>query len=79
MFGRDDKFMQNNGRNISGGLTLGIIGFITFLVFLILKVTGSWTDISWFWVFFPLWITWAFDLVLFLIFLVIFLVWYKKD
>lgn len=36
----------------SGGtcsLSLGTIGFITFIVFLILKVTGTW-NISWFWV-----------------------------
>lgn len=39
-------------------LPLGTIGFITWLVFLILKVTGSW-DISWFWVWFPLWLPWA--------------------
>ena len=43
---------------ISGGLGLGTMGFITWLVFLILKVTGVWA-ISWFWVFFPLWIPWA--------------------
>lgn len=39
-------------------LPLGTIGFITWLVFLILKVTGSW-DISWFWVWFPFWLPWA--------------------
>lgn len=38
------------------GLSLTTMGFITFLVFLILKVTGTWTSITWFWVFFPLWI-----------------------
>ena len=46
----------------SGGVTLGFslpsLGFITWLVFLILKVTGAW-DISWFWVWFPFWLPWA--------------------
>ena len=38
-------------------ISLGIetMGFITFIVFLILKLTNTW-DISWFWVWFPLWI-----------------------
>lgn len=40
------------------GLSLGTLGFITWLVFLILKVTGTW-NISWFWVWFPFWLPWA--------------------
>ena len=31
------------------------MGFITFIVFLILKLTHTW-DVNWFWVWFPLWI-----------------------
>ena len=48
--------------NVKGGgtfgLSLGTLGFITWLVFLILKVTGTW-NISWFWVWFPFWLPWA--------------------
>lgn len=76
MFGRDDDYMlTRNGTFYT--LSLDAIGFITFIVFLILKVTGSWTEISWFWVFFPLWIPLAIDLVFILIFILIFLIWYR--
>ena len=52
-------YTENNTTAVrSGGLSLGTIGFITWLVFLILKVTGNW-DISWFWVWFPFWLPWA--------------------
>lgn len=40
------------------GFSLISIGFITWLVFLILKVTGTW-NVSWFWVWFPFWLPWA--------------------
>lgn len=58
---------------IRGGLSLSTMGFITWLVFLILKVTGTWA-IPWFWVFFPLWICPAIGLGLFLIVFVVALI-----
>ena len=58
---------------ISGGLSLSTMGFITWIVFLILKVTDTWA-ISWFWVFFPLWICPAICLGLYLIVFVIALI-----
>lgn len=55
---------------VRSGLGFGTMGFITWLVFLILKVTGTWA-ISWFWVFFPLWIPWAISSVIFALTLII--------
>lgn len=55
---------------VRSGLGLGTMGFITWLVFLILKVTGTWA-ISWFWVFFPLWIPWAIAGAIFVLVLIV--------
>lgn len=52
------------------------LGFIIFVVFLILKLVGV-TDMSWFWVFFPLWIPIAFGIVISLITLLICFIFYK--
>ena len=60
-------------RTVNLSLPLDFIGFVTFIVFLILKVTGNWPEISWFWVFFPLWIPIAFGFALWL--LVVLLTW----
>ena len=38
---------------------LGTIGFITWLVFLILKLTNNPDWLTWFWVWFPFWLPWA--------------------
>ncbi len=38
-----------------GGSSIGI-GTIIFIVLLILKLTGTAPGLTWFWVFFPLWI-----------------------
>lgn len=57
----------------SGSVTLSIpltgLGFLTWLVFLILKlsVPAFSTAVSWFWVWFPLWIPWAILLVILII------------
>lgn len=40
-------------------LPLGTIGFITWLVFLILKLTSNPDWLTWFWVWFPFWLPWA--------------------
>ena len=37
-------------------LPLGTIGFITWLVFLIIKLTSNPAWLTWFWVWFPLWL-----------------------
>ena len=49
------NYDSNNGRTtVTASLSLSSIGFILFVVFLVLKLVGVLT-ISWFWVFFPLW------------------------
>lgn len=63
----------------SFGLSLGTMGFITFIVFLILKLTGTWPEISWFWVWFPLWIPWAIAVGLFLLILPIVIIIALKE
>ena len=55
--------------------SLDAIGFILFVVFLVLKLVGV-SDMSWFWVFFPLWLPIALS-CLFL--LIVFLVLVIKD
>ena len=66
---------QTNYVKASGSFTLSLesMGFITWLVFLILKVTGIW-NISWFWVWFPLWFPIALGLGLFIICLIVVIV-----
>ncbi len=75
---------MNEDRNYVSGvskcsLSLETMGFITFIVFLILKLTNTW-DINWFWVWFPLWIPLAISAVLIVvavIFLII-VVWIEE-
>ena len=51
--------MENNSNGVRTiGLSGGTVGFFTFIVFLILKLTNTW-DIDWFWVWFPLWLPFA--------------------
>lgn len=55
-------------------LPLGTIGFITWLVFLIIKLTSNPAWLTWFWVWFPFWLPWAIlgaELVIILIVVVI--------
>lgn len=40
-------------------LPIGTIGFITWLVFLIIKLTSNPVWLTWFWVWFPFWLPWA--------------------
>lgn len=54
---RDDNIKK-------GGSSIGI-GTIVFIVLLILKLTGAAPGLTWFWVFFSLWIVPAVVLVLF--------------
>lgn len=55
-------------------LPLGTIGFITWLVFLIIKLTSNPAWLTLFWVWFPVWLPWAIlgaELVIILIVVVI--------
>ena len=55
-------------------LPLGTIGFITWLVFLIIKLTSNPAWLTWFWVWFPFWLPWALlgvELVIILIVVII--------
>ena len=65
---------MNNKTTVTFSLTP--LGFIIFAIFLILKLVGV-TDMSWFWVFFPLWIPMAFGIVISLITLLIYFIFYK--
>ena len=65
---------MNNKTAVTFSLTP--LGFIAFVIFLILKLVGV-TDMSWFWVFFPLWIPIAFGVVISLIMLLICFIFYK--
>jgi len=47
--------MKNGNYTKTGGSSIGI-GTIVFIVLLILKLTGAAPGLTWFWVFFPLWI-----------------------
>lgn len=57
------RFEDDNNIKTSGS-SIGI-GTIVFIVLLILKLTGAAPGLTWFWVFFPLWIVPAVVLVLF--------------
>ena len=69
---------NDNTNNVQvGGTTsfsLGTMGFITWLVFLILKLTINPDWLTWFWVWFPLWIPIAFSFAVLLIIFVVVLI-----
>ena len=62
--------MDNNQNRITATISLEAMGFIVFIIFLILKLVGV-TTMSWFWVFFPLWIPIAFSLALVVVILIV--------
>lgn len=68
-----DNTNTNGAKGVVTSFSLSTMGFITWLVLLILQLTGA-ISISWFWVWFPLWIVPAFGLTLFIICLVIYLI-----
>lgn len=72
--------MDRDNVKVSGFLSFDLIsiGFITWLVFLILKVTGTW-DISWFWVWFPFWLPWAISGALIIIVVIVALIFVLLD
>jgi len=55
---------SNGGRN--AGLTLTAMAFITFIVLLILKCCHV-LNCNWFWVFFPLWLPFALEILIVII------------
>ena len=59
--------MENSKNSYSVGLSLNTIGFITWLVFLILKLCNQnnpdFAWLTWFWVWFPFWLPIAIDLL----------------
>ena len=74
--------MSNNGG--SGAVTrvfslsLDTMGFITWLVFLVLKLTGI-STMSWFWVWFPLWAPLALSAVVFIVAFIVVLIIQSKQ
>ena len=65
--------MEERSNKITFSLSLPTIGFIVWLVFLILKLTHT-VDWNWFWIWFPLWIPYAAGLALFILFLPLFFI-----
>lgn len=58
----NEREIYTGGLNLN--LSLGTCGFICFIVFLILKLTGV-IDWDWFWIWFPLWLPMAMSLLFF--------------
>ena len=56
-----NRYEGNSSIKVSASLQLpiGAIGFITWLVFLIIKLTSNPAWLTWFWVWFPFWFPWA--------------------
>ena len=52
------RYEGNNPTKVTVALQLpiGTIGFITWLVFLIIKLTSNPAWLTWFWVWFPFWL-----------------------
>ena len=75
--------MENNTEYVSSGISLNTIGFITWLVFLILKLCNQGNPnfdwLTWFWVWFPLWIPWAIDGAILLIALPVIIIYFRKS
>ena len=66
-----DYGLEDRQVDVRGGISLHMIGFITWIVFLILRCTGTVTW-NWFWIWFPLWLPWAITLgVLLILFIVV--------
>lgn len=64
--------MSDKKVKVNVGPTIGL-GGLTFLVLLILKLTGS-ANVTWFWVFFPLWIGPVIVLGIFAVFMLLALI-----
>lgn len=64
--------------NVTSGFSLSSLGFILFLVFLVLKLVGV-IDWSWFYVTLPLWIPIVFYILLVAIILIVIIIINKVD
>lgn len=72
--------MNNNNRaTVSMDGFLCSLGFVTWIVFLIIKCTSNPDWLTWFWVWFPLWLPWAMVAAEVLILSIIILVLYLID
>ena len=58
-------------KRVTFNFSLPILGFLVFLILLILKVTGVATQVPWFWVCFFLWSPWVLLVALFIILLIV--------
>ena len=71
-------YRENKPNAITVSLPLTTIGFITWIVFMILKLCNlnnpDFNWLTWFWVWFPLWIPWAIGLAVILLLILIALV-----
>ena len=66
-------YYDNSPKTVTASISLESLGFLTWLVFLILKVTNVFPEsFTWFWVWFPLWFPIALAFGIFLIGLIIF-------
>lgn len=68
-----DSSNTNSARAVTVCFSLQSMGFITWLVLLILKLAQV-IDITWFWVWFPFWIVPAFETTVFIVCLILFLI-----
>ena len=73
---------ESDTHYVSCGLSLTSIGFIVWLVFLILKLCNQGNPdfawLTWFWVWFPFWLPWAIDLA-FGIILIPIIIWIRNS
>ena len=70
--------MEGN-KVVSSSFSLEIMGFITFIVLMILKLTGPLSTVSWFWVTFPLWLPFAIGLGILILVLPVLIILYIRD
>ena len=75
--------MENSNSKVSFGLSLESIGFVTWLVFLILKLCNlnnpDFEWLTWFWVWFPFWLPLAIDALILVVCGIVFLVAVNSD
>lgn len=65
-----DYGLEDRHVDVRGYFSLPTMGFITWIVFLILRCTNIITW-NWFWIWFPLWLPWAITLGIFLVVFII--------
>lgn len=58
-------------KRVTINFSLPVLGFLVFLILMILKVIGVATQVPWFWIWFCLWSPWALLGALFIILLII--------